>query len=131
MGWNQTGYVFSNSYTGQIDPQVSPSKTLSRLDSVDNCFINVHGTSLAFLKHWVNGSDSITGYNHALAQSMYGIDGHGDLFPTDTALATHFTNPSANDFSVKSGSTCAAIPGVGLVNPSIFFGPGASVGARR
>jgi hypothetical protein len=121
MGWNQAGYIFGNGYIGMVDPNSTlPSKTLSRIYSTNNCYINQQGTNMAFLKHWVNGSESITGYSHSTAQTAYGINGTGDLFPTDTSLSTHFTNPNTNDFSVKAGSPCAGISNIGLTNPSIF-----------
>ncbi len=121
MGWNQAGYIFGNGYIGMVDPNSTlPSKTLSRIYSTNNCYINQQGTNMAFLKHWVNGSESITGYSHSTAQTAYGINGAGDLFPTDTSLSTHFTNPNTNDFSVKAGSPCAGISNIGLTNPSIF-----------
>lgn len=120
MGWNQTGYIFGNSYIGMIDSRSAPSKTLSRIYSTNNCYINQQGTNLAFFKHWLNSSDSITGYSHDTAQSTYGIDGTGDLFPSNTSLTTNFTNPSNNDFSVKSGSVCAGITNIGLTDPGIF-----------
>jgi hypothetical protein len=121
MGWNQDGFVFSNSYAGQLDPVgASRSKTLSRIDSQNNCFINRHGTNLAFLKHWVNGSDSITGYDHASSATLFDIGGQGDLFPSDTSPASHFTDPANGDYSILASSPCAQIPGVGLLNPALF-----------
>jgi pectate lyase len=121
MGWNQAGFVFSNSYAGQIDPpDATRSKTLSRIDSQANCFVNRHGAGLAFLKHWVNGSDSITGYDRTASQSVFGVSGSGDLFPSDTAAATHFTDPSRGDYSIRPSSPCAQIPGVGLLDPTLF-----------
>jgi hypothetical protein len=121
MGWNQAGFVFSNSYAGQIDPpDATRSKTLSRIDSQDNCFVNRHGAGLAFLKHWVNGSDSITGYDRAASQSLFGVSGSGDLFPSDTSTATHFADPSRGDYSIRPSSPCAQIPGVGLLDPTLF-----------
>ncbi|MFA6271922.1 MAG: MopE-related protein [Patescibacteria group bacterium] len=120
LGWSQGGFAFGNSYSGMTDPQHAPSKTLSRIDSANNCYINQQGTNLAFLKHWYNSYETITGYSHSTAQSIYGINGSGDLFPSDTALTTHFTNPDTNDFSIKSGSPCSGISSVGLTEPELF-----------
>jgi pectate lyase-like protein len=120
MGWNQAGYIFSNSYGGQIDTDPTVSKTLSRIDSQNNCFINSEGDNIAFLKHWFNGSETITGYSHSDAQTLYGINGAGDLFPSDTNPATHFTDPGNNDYSILPGSPCSGITNIGLSDPTLF-----------
>ena len=122
MGWNDGGYVFSNSYGGMIDTDSNVSKTLSRLDSQNNCIINDAGENMAYLKHWFNGSETITGYAHGEAQTLFGINGQGDVFPSNVDPTAHFANPSQNDYAIRSDSPCAAIGNVGLTDPSLFAG---------
>ncbi len=120
LGWNQAGYIFSNSYGGMIDTDPSVSKTLSRIDSQNNCFINDAGDNIAFLKHWFNESETITGYSHADAQTQFGINGQGDVFTDDTNASSHFVDPGSGDYSIQPTSPCAAITNVGLSDPSVF-----------
>ncbi len=120
MGWNEGGFIFGNSYAGMIDDDPSRSKTLSRINSQNNCFVNERGENVAFLKHWFNGSDSITGYSHAESQSEFGINGDGDIFPTETNPSVHFNDPENYDYSIKDGSPCSEIEHVGLLNPGLF-----------
>ena len=68
----------------------------------------------------MNGSDGITGYDRAASQTLFGVAGSGDLFPSDTAAATHFTDPSRGNYSIRPASPCAQIAGVGLLDPTLF-----------
>jgi hypothetical protein len=122
MGWNDAGYLFGNTYGGMMDPTSElPSKILSRIDSTNNCYINKQGENIAFLKHWVNSSQFITGISVSDARNLYNINGEGDLFPDTTLSSIHFNDLSNNDYSIKPGSPCAIISGVGLSDPTLFF----------
>ncbi|MBT4257567.1 hypothetical protein HOD88_00070 [archaeon] len=122
MGYNERGYLFSNTRAGMDDATNElPSKTLSRIDSMNNCYINKHGENIAFFKRWVDGSSSITGISVSDAQNLYNVNGAGDLFPSDTLTSTHFNDLSNNDYSIKVSSPCSSISNIGLTNPEIFF----------
>jgi len=120
MGWNEKGFIFSNSYGGMIDTDPNISKTLSRIDSQNNCFINNEGENIAFIKHWFNGSETITGYSYSDAQAVFGVSAQGDVFTPDTDPSHHFADPQGLDYSVRSDSSCATIPNVGLSDPTLF-----------
>ena len=93
MGWNEKGFIFGNNYEGMVDPTPDlPSKTLSRIDSMNNCYINENGEGIAFLKHWVGGSSSIMGISVTDAINLYNVNGEGDLFPSDISQLVHFNN---------------------------------------
>jgi len=120
LGWNQKGYIFSNSYGGMIDTDPSISKTLSRIDSQDNCYVSDAGEDMAFVKHWFNESETITGYNYADAKALFGFNGDGDIFSSNTDIADHFVDPATTDYTLLGDSPCAALPNVGLSDPSAF-----------
>lgn len=123
MDWNNPGYIFSTSYSGQTDTEVTPSKILSRIISKNNCIVNERGDDIGFFKQFiVDGSgqvQSVIGHDHSVAVSDFGIDGSGDVFPTDMDFSSYFTDADNDDFSQIESTPCLQA-NIGLTNSEII-----------